>query len=81
MDFRHFRYFVATADELHVGRAAERLGIAQPALSQLIRALEERLGVRLFIRANRRIALSEAGEAFLAQARAALHHADLAGKA
>lgn len=81
MDFRHFRYFVVTAEELHVGRAAQRLGIAQPALSQHIRSLEERLGVRLFIRANRRITLSEAGEAFLAEARTALHHADLAGNA
>lgn len=81
LDFRHFRYFVTAAEELHVGRAAERLGIAQPALSQHIRHLEERLGVRLFIRANRRITLSEAGTAFLAEAQAALRHADLAAKA
>ena len=81
MNFRQFRYFVATAEELHVGRAAQRLGIAQPALSQHIRALEERLGVQLFLRANRRIALTEAGEAFWVEARAALHHADRAGHA
>lgn len=81
IDLRRFRYFVVAAEELHVGRAAERLGIAQPALSKHIRALEERLGVRLFIRANRRIVLSEAGEAFLAEARAALHHAERAGRA
>ena len=81
MDFRHFRYFVTVAEELHVGRAAERLGLAQPALSQHIRALEERLGVMLFLRAHRRIALTDAGEAFLAEARMALHHADQARSA
>lgn len=81
MNFRQFRYFVATADALHVGRAAQRLGIAQPALSQHIRALEEQLGVQLFLRAHRRIALTEAGEAFLTEARAALFHAERAGHA
>ncbi len=81
MNFRHFRYFVTTAEELHVGRAAQRLGIAQPALSQHIRALEESLGVQLFLRAHRRIALTEAGDAFLVEARAALHHAEKAGNA
>ncbi len=81
MNFRHFRYFVTTAEELHVGRAAQRLGIAQPALSQHIRALEDRLGVPLFLRAHRRITLTEAGDAFLAEARMALHHAEKAGNA
>jgi DNA-binding transcriptional LysR family regulator len=81
MDFRHFRYFVTVAQELHVGRAAERLGLAQPALSQHIKALEDRLGVLLFLRAHRRIALTDAGEAFLAEARLALHHADRARSA
>lgn len=81
MDFRQLHYFVTVAEELHVGHAATRLGIAQPALSQHIRALEERLGVRLFIRANRRIALTEAGEAFLAESRQALSHATHAVRA
>lgn len=80
-DFRRLRYFVAAAEELHVGRAAQRLGLTQPALSQHIRAIEDWLGVKLFLRANRRITLSEAGEAFLVEARAALRHLELARNA
>lgn len=81
MDFRHFRYFVVTAEELHVARAAERLGIAQPALSQMIRTIEERVGARLFQRANRRITLTPAGQAFLTEVKLALHHAEMASHA
>lgn len=81
MDFRHFRYFIATAEELHVARAAEKLGIAQPALSQIIRSIEERAGAKLFLRAHRRIELTAAGKAFLTEARQALAHAERASLA
>jgi DNA-binding transcriptional LysR family regulator len=72
MDSRHFRYFIAAAEELHFARAAERLGVAQPAMSQQIRSLEDQLGVRLFSREKKRVELTEAGAAFLIEARAAL---------
>lgn len=78
MDFRQFRYFVTTAEELHVARAAERLGIAQPALSQQIKSLETQLGTRLFLRTKRRIELTEAGQAFFDEARNVLEHAERA---
>ena len=72
MTNRRFECFVAAARELHIGRAAERLGIAQPALSQQIRALEQSVGARLLRRAGRGIALTEAGAAILPEAAAAL---------
>jgi DNA-binding transcriptional LysR family regulator len=78
MELRHLRHFLAIAGELHMGRAAQRLGMAQPPLSQSIARLEKELGVRLFDRANRRLALTRAGAAFLDEARSSVLHADAA---
>ncbi|TJZ90160.1 LysR family transcriptional regulator [Paracoccus gahaiensis] len=72
IDLRQLRYFVCLAEELHFGRAAERLGIAQAPLSQQIRAMEERLGVALFHRTTRRTRLTAAGETLLRHARTLL---------
>jgi DNA-binding transcriptional LysR family regulator len=78
MELRHLRYFIAVSEELSFRKAAARLGMAQPPLSNQIADLEREIGVQLISRRQRQISLTEAGRAFLAEARQTVEQADKA---
>jgi DNA-binding transcriptional LysR family regulator len=80
MEFRHLRYFLVLAEELHFGRAAQRLSITQPPLSLNIQQLEASVGAQLFTRNSRGVQLTAAGQAFVPAARALLDQAGLAAR-
>lgn len=81
MSLAQIQYFVAVAEEGHVGRAASALRIAQPAVSRQIRRLEDELGASLFVRTPRGMKLSESGRIFLGHARVILERVRAAGDA
>ena len=80
MELRHFRYFVAVAEEENVSRAARKLHISQPGISRQIQDLEDEIGFQLFERSAKSLRLTEAGKVFLGEARAVLQHAEEAVK-
>jgi DNA-binding transcriptional LysR family regulator len=80
MELRQLSYFVAVAEELHFGRAAAKVHIAQPALSNQVMALEKELGVQLFLRTTRRVELTRAGAAFYERSVRILSEVDLSAE-
>jgi DNA-binding transcriptional LysR family regulator len=78
MELRHLRYFVAVAEELHFGRAADRLNTSQPPLSRQIQELEEEIGFALFVRAHHKVALTAAGKLYLSDVRRVLQRLETA---
>src|ERR1700744_6313190 len=81
LETRELEYFMAVAEELHFGRAAVRLSIAQPALSKAIQRVESRLGVPLLVRSSRHVSLTPAGDALLHHGRHALNAVSAAAQA
>jgi len=75
LTIRHYELLVALAEELHFGRAAERIGISQPQLTVLLKQMEDQIGTLLFERNRRKVALAPAGERLLPEARAVVRHA------
>ena len=80
MELRHFRYFVAVAEEENVSRAALKLHVSQPGISRQIQDLEDEIGFQLFGRSAKSLKLTAAGKVFLAEAKSVLQHADDAVK-
>jgi DNA-binding transcriptional LysR family regulator len=76
MDLHRIKCFIAVAEELHFGRAADRVHLTQPAVSLQVRSLEEELGVRLFFRTNRRVSITDVGALFLKQAYDLIRHSE-----
>ena len=78
VELRHFTWVIAVAEELHFGRAADRLGMSRQSLSNRIRAIEAEVGYALFFRTTRQVVVTPAGEAFIVNARKAVAYAERA---